>query len=125
MRILIVGDYTPLRTAMVESLQHIGYTVDSSATGDEGLWYAENHPYDVIILDLMLPGVDGFTILKKLRLLNNKVPVIVISALDLLGNRIEGLDAGADDYMVKPFELKELHARVRVQTRKSTIKNLR
>jgi DNA-binding response OmpR family regulator len=118
MRVLVIEDYSPLRNAVAGSLKESGYAVDTSGTGDEGLWYAKNHSYDAIILDLMLPHVDGLTILKSLRELGQDVPVIVTSARDSLEDRIEGLDAGADDYLVKPFVLKELLARVRAQTRK-------
>lgn len=118
MRCLIVEDYTPLRKNIEECLREEGYAVDSSATGDEGLWYAKNHPYDVILLDMMLPAVDGLTILRKLRELQDKTPVLVISARDAVAHRVEGLDAGADDYLVKPFALVELVARVRALTRR-------
>jgi DNA-binding response OmpR family regulator len=118
MRILLIEDYSPLRESIAESLTTAGYTVDSSATGDEGLWYAENTDYDATILDIMLPNVDGLTILRKLKKLGNKTPVLLISARDSLEQKIEGLDAGACDYLVKPFELKELHARVRAHLRK-------
>lgn len=118
MRILLIEDYTPLRENIAESLTQAGYVVDASATGHEGLWYAENGDYDVTILDIMLPEIDGLTILRKLKKLGSKTPVIIISARDSTDHKIEGLDAGADDYLVKPFELKELQARVRAQLRK-------
>ena len=119
MRILVIEDYSPIRNAITEKLREDDYVVDSSATGDEGLWYAQNHHYDVILLDIMLPHVDGLTILHQLRTQNNNTPIIVISARDSIENRIEGLDAGADDYLVKPFSLHEMSARVRAQLRKS------
>jgi len=119
MRVLLVEDYTPLREAIVEACEQAGYAVDASGTGDEGLWFARNHCYDVIILDLMLPKVNGLQILMDLRKLGRGVPVIVASARDSLEDRIAGLDAGADDYLVKPFALKELLARIRAQTRKT------
>ena len=118
MRILLIEDYTPLRENITENLTQAGYIVDSSATGDEGLWYARNGNYDVHILDIMLPEIDGLTILRNLKKLGNKTPVIIISARDSTDQKIEGLDAGADDYLVKPFELKELQARIRAQLRK-------
>jgi len=118
MRILVVEDFSPLRKAMVESLETAGYAVDSTDSGDEGLWYARNNRYDTIVLDIMLPKLNGLEILAGLRTLGDGVPVIVISARDSVDQRIEGLDAGADDYLVKPFSLKELLARVRAQTRK-------
>jgi DNA-binding response OmpR family regulator len=119
MRILVVEDYTPLRQAMVESLETAGYAVDFSADGEEGLWYARNHDYDTIVLDIMLPKMNGLKILEAIRSEGKGVPMIIISARDSVDHRIEGLDAGADDYLVKPFALKELLARVRTQTRKA------
>ncbi len=118
MRCLLVEDYTPLRQSIEECLGEEGFIVDSSATGDEGLWFAENHPYDVIVLDLMLPAVDGMTILRRLRGLQNKTPVLVVSALDTVEHRVEGLNRGADDYLVKPFALAELVARIRALLRR-------
>jgi DNA-binding response OmpR family regulator len=118
MRILVVEDYEPLRKNVVEYLREEGYVVDSSRTGDEGLWYAREHHFDVIVLDIMLPNIDGLIILKELRKIGRDTPIIITSALDATAQRIESLDAGADDYMVKPFSLPELVARIRVQTRK-------
>lgn len=119
MRILVIEDYAPLRNAMVESLETAGYAVDASAEGEEGLWYAQNHDYDTIVLDIMLPKMNGLQILETIRGEGKGVPMIIISARDSVDHRIEGLDAGADDYLVKPFALKELLARVRAQTRKA------
>ncbi|GAA5483606.1 response regulator transcription factor [Haloferula sargassicola] len=118
MRCLLVEDYPPLRENVAECLREEGHVVDASATGDEGLWFARNHPYDVIVLDIMLPNVDGLTILRKLRELQDKTPVLVISARDSVDQRVEGLDAGADDYLVKPFALAEMVARVRALVRR-------
>jgi len=118
MRCLLVEDYTPLRQSIEECLGEEGFVVDSSATGDEGLWFAQNHPYDVIVLDLMLPAVDGLTILQKLRNRQDKTPVLVISARDTVEHRVEGLNRGADDYLVKPFALAELVARLRALLRR-------
>jgi len=95
-----------------------GYVVDSSASGDEGLWFAKNHPYDVIILDIMLPEVDGLTILRKIRELQDHTPVMIVSARDGVTQRVEGLNAGADDYLVKPFALIELVARLHALVRR-------
>lgn len=118
MRCLLVEDYLPLRESIRESLREAGYVVDDFGSGDEGRWSAENHEYEVIILDIMLPEVDGLTILRSLRKQHDKTPVILISARDAVEQRVDGLDAGADDYLVKPFELVELLARVRVLTRR-------
>ncbi|HVJ45390.1 MAG TPA: response regulator transcription factor [Luteolibacter sp.] len=118
MRCLLIEDYPPLLRNISECLAEEGFVVDASATGDEGLWFARNHRYDTIILDIMLPGVDGLTILKNLRTLQDKTPVIIISARDSLSHRVEGLNSGADDYLVKPFALVELVARVRALVRR-------
>jgi DNA-binding response OmpR family regulator len=119
MRCLLIEDYGPLRENIQEYLRGQHYVVDASATGDEGLWYAENHDYDVIVLDIMLPNMDGIQIVRRLRAKQeHKVPVIIISAKDTVANRVEGLDSGADDYLVKPFALSELAARVRALTRR-------
>ena len=118
MRVLVIEDYEPLRRNIVEHLREEGFIVDSSGTGDEGLWYAQEHPFDVIVLDIMLPNVDGLTILRELRVAGRETPIIVTSARDSTANRIEGLDAGADDYLVKPFSLQELVARIKAQTRR-------
>ena len=118
MRVLVLEDYLPLHNNIVECLSEDGYVVDSSTDGREGLWYVENHEYDVVLLDIMLPEVDGLAILRRLRSAGKTVPVILISARDTVAQRIEGLEAGADDYLIKPFALDELVARVRVQVRK-------
>ena len=118
MRVLVVEDYPPLRSSIVECLSEEGYVVDSTDSGDEGLWFARNHDYDVILLDIMVPEVSGLEILGQLRQKGDPVPVIIISARDAVNQRVEGLEAGADDYLVKPFSLDELVARVRVQVRR-------
>jgi DNA-binding response OmpR family regulator len=118
MRILVVEDYAPLRESLAKGLRDSGYAVDTSGNGTEGLWYAENHPYDAVILDLMLPGIDGMKILATLRKAGNTTPVLVLTAKDTVPDRVAGLDAGADDYMVKPFAFAELVARVRALVRR-------
>src|SRR6218665_774620 len=107
MRCLLVEDFSPLRETILERLTEEGYIVDSSGSGDEGLWFATNQEYDVIILDLMLPKVDGLTILRKIRELQDKTPVLIISARDAVDQRVEGLDTGDADYLIKPFALTE------------------
>lgn len=114
----MIEDYLPLRASIRECLVDKGFVVDESETGSVGFWHAANHSYDVIVLDIMLPELDGLTILRKLRKLHDKTPVILISAKDAVEQRIEGLDAGADDYLVKPFDLAELVARVRALIRR-------
>lgn len=118
MRLLLVEDYAPLRESLAEGLAEAGFAVDSAAEGEEGLWYARSNDYDVIILDLMLPKVDGLTILKTLRQLGNPVHVLILTARDTLPDRVRGLDCGADDYLVKPFAFEELLARVRALIRR-------
>ena len=118
MRVLLVEDYPLLRTNVTECLIEEGFAVDSSGCGEEGLWYALNHDYDVILLDIMLPKLGGLEILKKIRSRETPTPVILISARDTIEQRIEGLESGADDYLIKPFALEELVARVKVQIRR-------
>lgn len=118
MRVLIIEDYAPLRKALIRGLKESGFSVDATGDGEEGLWYAESNPYDVIILDLMLPGMSGWDILQSLRQQGNTVPVLVLTARDAVDDRVKGLDLGADDYLVKPFAFEELLARLRALVRR-------
>jgi len=102
----------------VQGLREAGYAVDSSTEGDEGLWYARSNEYDVIILDIMLPKVDGLTILKRIRKDGRPTPVLLLTAKDTVEDRVAGLDLGADDYLIKPFAFAELLARVRALARR-------
>ena len=118
MRVLVVEDYTPLRLAIVKGLTDAGFSVDVAINGKEGLWHAQSGEHDVIILDLMLPEVDGLTILKELRAAKSEAHVLVLTAKDNVHDRIQGLNLGADDYLTKPFVFGELLARVRALVRR-------
>ncbi len=115
MRVLVVEDEPDLLEVLAQSLREDGYAVDTAFDGREGLRRARSGrgQYDALVLDLMLPGVDGWTILKELRKEGNAVPVLILTARDALSDRVRGLDLGADDYLAKPFELAELLARLR------------
>jgi two-component system OmpR family response regulator len=118
MRVLLIEDYVPLRKALVQGLEEAGFAVDATGDGQEGLWYANSGTHDVIVLDLMLPGLDGLSILRHLRSQNIQTHVLILTAKDTLADRVKGLDCGADDYLVKPFALEELLARVRALIRR-------
>ncbi|HEU0035875.1 MAG TPA: response regulator transcription factor [Kofleriaceae bacterium] len=118
MRVLVVEDYAPVRTAVASGLVDHGYAVDTANDGEQGLWLAECNPYDVIVLDLMLPKLDGMTVLQRLRAEGARAAVLVLTARDGLDDRVRGLDLGADDYLVKPFAFAELVARVRALVRR-------
>jgi len=118
MRILLIEDYPPLQKSLSKGLREAGFAVDVTGDGNEGLWYATGNTYDVILLDIMLPGMDGLSLLKKLREQGNQTNVLVLTAKSELEDRVNGLDLGADDYLVKPFEYEELLARIRVLVRR-------
>ena len=113
MRLLVIEDYAPLANSVCQGLREAGYAVDLARTGTEGLSLALTTPYDALILDVMLPGVDGFEILKKVREAHQQTAVVLLTARDTVKDRVQGLDLGADDYLVKPFAFEELLARVR------------
>jgi DNA-binding response OmpR family regulator len=119
MHILVIEDYRPLLQSLTKGLREAGFAVDGTRDGQEGLWYAMGNEYDVIILDLMLPGMEGLEILKKIRSKGRKVHVLILTAKDTVKDRVTGLDLGADDYLVKPFAFEELRARVRALVRRS------
>lgn len=118
MRVLLIEDFQILRESLAQGLREAGYAVDAAADGEEGLWLAQSNPYDVLILDLMLPKLDGLSLLKKLREKNDQTHVLILTARDAPDDRVRGLDLGADDYLPKPFVLAELLARVRALVRR-------
>lgn len=119
MRLLVVEDEPDLRETLKRALREDGYAVDGAADGKEGLYKAEAYEYDAVVLDIMLPGLDGWQLLGKLRR-TRKTPVLMLTARDNVSDRVRGLDGGADDYLVKPFDLSELLARLRAVIRRST-----
>jgi len=120
MRILVVEDEKKLASFIRRGLKENKYAVDLAENGDKGLFMAEVNPYDLIILDIMLPGRDGISICRELRKKNNNVPILMLTARDDVKDKITGLDSGADDYLTKPFAFGELLARVRALMRRKT-----
>ncbi len=118
MRILVVEDETDLRASLAMALREQGYAVDVAEDGEDGLWRATSWDYDAIVLDVMLPRLDGWTVLHRLRA-SKKTPVLMLTARDTTRDRVRGLDTGADDYVVKPFDLDELFARLRALIRRA------
>ncbi|HYR83905.1 MAG TPA: response regulator transcription factor [Terriglobia bacterium] len=121
MRVLVIEDEARMAQLLRQGLTEQGHTVTTALDGREGLEVAENWIFDLIILDLMLPGLDGFTIARRLRAERNQTPILMLTARDSTKDLIEGLDLGADDYLTKPFSLKVLFARVRALGRRGPI----
>ena len=119
MRILLVEDSPRLSRNIATALRRSGYAVDTAADGVEGLWLAESHDYDAIVLDIMLPKRDGLDVLRTLRAGGRPAHVLLLTARDTVADRVTGLQAGADDYLVKPFALEELLARVQALCRRA------
>ena len=119
MRVLVVEDYEPVRKSVSQGLRNAGFAVDAAADGEEGLWYARTNDYDAIVLDIMLPGMSGLAVLRELRKTGRKTHVLLLTARGGVDDRVEGLNLGADDYLVKPFAFAELLARVRALVRRS------
>ena len=117
-KILLVDDSERLCRSLATGLRHHGFAVDAVHDGEAGLSSARHGTYDVVVLDLMLPKLDGITVLTRLRAAGNRVHVLILSAKDRIDERVEGLGAGADDYLVKPFEFDELVARLRALVRR-------
>ncbi|MEZ5996030.1 MAG: response regulator transcription factor [Hyphomonadaceae bacterium] len=120
MRLLVVEDDKNLREQLASALGDAGYTVDTAGDGEEGQFLGETEPYDLAILDLGLPKVDGLTVLKAWRKEGRTMPVLILSARDRWSEKVEGLDLGANDYVTKPFHMAELLARVRANVRRQT-----
>ena len=121
MRLLIVEDEKELCDTVAKTLYHAGYEVDTCYDGSESLDYILAESYDLIVLDLNLPGMDGMELLKELRKKNEETKVLILSARSQIADKVEGLDAGANDYMEKPFHLQELEARIRSLTRRKFV----
>src|SRR5439155_2543741 len=118
MRILVVEDEPRLLRNLAKALREENYAVDTADTGDEGLFKAQSYDYDAVVLDVMLPLLDGWEVLKRLRK-QKQTPVLMLTARDATQDRVRGLDTGADDYLVKPFDLGELLARLRALIRRA------
>ncbi len=113
MRVLVIEDEVKMAALLRRGLREEGYAVDVAPNGEEGLWLGAENPYDVILLDVMLPDVDGFEVCRRLRETGQWAPILMLTARDAVTDRVTGLDSGADDYLPKPFSFAELLARVR------------
>ena len=120
MRVLVVEDDKDLNRQLVTALGDAGYAVDTAMDGEEGFFLGETEPYDVVILDIGLPKMDGISVLEQWRRADRKMPVIILTARDRWSDKVAGMDAGADDYLAKPFHMEELLARVRAQVRRAS-----
>ncbi len=118
MKILIIEDEKKIVSFVKNGLKSEGFTVDSANDAEEGLFLAGESHYDLIVLDIMLPGMDGISLCRKLRSMGKTMPIIMLTAKDAVEDRVKGLDAGADDYLTKPFSFVELLARIRALTRR-------
>jgi DNA-binding response OmpR family regulator len=119
MRVLLVEDDPGVQRFVVKGLREQAYAVDTATNGHDALYQADINTYDLIILDVMIPGVDGFQVCQNLRKAGHRVPILMLTARDAVEDRIAGLDRGADDYLTKPFEFRELLARLRALLRRS------
>ncbi|HEY8647172.1 MAG TPA: response regulator transcription factor [Gaiellaceae bacterium] len=119
MRVLVVEDEQKLAALLARGLREEGHAADIAARGEDAVWMAEAAPFDVIVLDVMLPGLDGFAVCRRLREQGVWTPVLMLTARDAVEDRVAGLDAGADDYLAKPFSFDELLARLRALTRRA------
>jgi two-component system OmpR family response regulator len=120
MRLLVVEDDPDINRQLVTALQDSGYVVDSAKDGEEGHYLGDTEPYDAVVLDLGLPILDGVSVLEKWRRAGRKMPVLILTARDRWSDKVAGFDAGADDYVAKPFHMEEVLARIRALLRRST-----
>ena len=120
MRILIIEDENDIRQQVAQQLRQLDYMVDETGEGEEGLFFAEEYPIDLAIVDLGLPGVSGIDVIKKLRKDGKTLPILILTARDRWQDKVNGLEAGADDYLVKPFQMEELLARVKALLRRAS-----
>jgi two-component system OmpR family response regulator len=120
-RVLIVEDHVKLASVLRRGMRDEGVVADVAATGEDALWMAGAAPYDAIVLDIMLPGIDGFEACRHLRSDGVRAPILILTARDAIEDRVAGLDGGADDYVVKPFNLAELMARLRALVRRGPL----
>ncbi len=120
MRILVIEDEAQLRQQVQRQLQADGYTVDVSGDGKEGLYQASEYPLDAAIVDLGLPGLSGIEVIKQLRALGKSLPILILTARGSWQDKVQGLEAGADDYLVKPFQMEELQARLKALLRRAS-----
>ncbi|HEV8565007.1 MAG TPA: response regulator transcription factor [Actinomycetota bacterium] len=118
MRVLVVEDHDRMADVIRRGFREEGYAVDVASTGEDGAWLATENDYDAIVLDVMLPGIDGFETCRRLRDAGRWAPVLMLTARDAVEDRIRGLDSGADDYLTKPFSFAELLARIRALLRR-------
>ena len=121
MRVLIVEDEPKMAALVARALREEGHAADTAGLGEDALWMAQAAPYDAIVLDVMLPGLDGVEVLRRLRAQEVWTPVLLLTARDAVGDRVGGLDAGADDYLTKPFVFSELLARLRAIARRGAV----
>jgi len=123
MRILIIEDETEIRQQIAAKLKQQEYMVDETGEGEEGLFFAEEYPIDVAIVDIGLPGISGLEVIKQLRAKGHTLPILILTARDRWQDKVDGLEAGADDYLAKPFQMEELLARIKALLRRSSGKS--
>ena len=119
MRALIVEDDRDLNRQLVSALSDAGYAVDAAFDGEEGFFLGDTEPYDLVVLDIGLPIMDGISVLEQWRRAGKKMPVLILTARDRWSDKVQGIDAGADDYVAKPFHIEEVLARVRALVRRA------